>query len=185
MTMAQNKILLVGDYGVGKTTFLQRFVNGQFERKYIPTIGVELAELIVNGQKFIVWDFAGQERFSVLQEGMYTGASHCIIVYDDRTVSSVESWKAKVRNICPEISFTVVKNKSDCLLSNRCEADHSLISVKENRGVEEVFVSLQSRASRIATPFHEKATENARGVFVRPVPFANEWRHSGFAEVLQ
>lgn len=35
--MSEFKLLLVGDRGVGKTTFLKRHLTGAFERKYVGT----------------------------------------------------------------------------------------------------------------------------------------------------
>ena len=39
------KVVLVGDGGVGKTTFLKRHLTGEFEKKYVATIGVEVHAL--------------------------------------------------------------------------------------------------------------------------------------------
>eukprot|EP00659_Diplonema_papillatum_P002478 gene2478-3844_t len=39
--VATFKLVLVGDGGTGKTTFVKRHQSGEFEKKYIPTIGVE------------------------------------------------------------------------------------------------------------------------------------------------
>ena len=36
------KLLLVGDGGVGKTTFVRRHLTGEFEKKYVATVGVEV-----------------------------------------------------------------------------------------------------------------------------------------------
>ncbi len=36
------KLVLVGDGGTGKTTFVKRHKSGEFEKKYEPTIGVEV-----------------------------------------------------------------------------------------------------------------------------------------------
>ena len=36
------KLILVGDGGTGKTTFVKRHSTGEFEKKYEPTIGVEV-----------------------------------------------------------------------------------------------------------------------------------------------
>lgn len=39
------KLVLVGDGGVGKTTLVKRHLTGEFEKKYIPTLGVEVHPL--------------------------------------------------------------------------------------------------------------------------------------------
>ena len=36
------KLVLVGDGGVGKTTFVKRHLTGEYEKKYIATVGVEV-----------------------------------------------------------------------------------------------------------------------------------------------
>ena len=36
------KLVLIGDGGVGKSTFLNRHLTGQFENKYVPTRGVDV-----------------------------------------------------------------------------------------------------------------------------------------------
>ena len=36
------KLILVGDGGVGKTTFVKRHLTGEFEKKYVATLGVEV-----------------------------------------------------------------------------------------------------------------------------------------------
>jgi hypothetical protein len=65
------KLILVGDGGVGKTTFVKRHLTGEFEKKYVATLGVEVHPLTFHTNrgaiKFNCWDTAGQEvRFDGL-----------------------------------------------------------------------------------------------------------------------
>ena len=60
------KLVLVGDGGVGKTTFVKRHLTGEFEKKYVATLGVEVHPLEFHTNRgqlvFNVWDTAGQVR---------------------------------------------------------------------------------------------------------------------------
>ena len=67
------KCLLVGDGGVGKTTFVKRHKTGEFEKKYVATVGAEVIpmDFTTNRGKMIfsVWDTAGQEKYAGLRDG--------------------------------------------------------------------------------------------------------------------
>lgn len=67
------KLVLVGDGGVGKTTFVKRHISGEFEKKYVATVGAEVHPMEFTTTKgkimFNVWDTAGQERFAGLRDG--------------------------------------------------------------------------------------------------------------------
>ena len=71
-----NKIpVLCGDGGTGKTTFVKRHETGEFEKKYVATLGVEVHPLPFYTNYglivFNVWDTAGQEKFGGLRDGYY------------------------------------------------------------------------------------------------------------------
>ena len=61
--MIAKKVLLVGNFGVGKTSLIRRYVLNEFSEDYISTIGARVSTKIVkvNNQeiKFLIWDVAG------------------------------------------------------------------------------------------------------------------------------
>lgn len=67
------KLVLVGDGGVGKTTFVKRHKSGEFEKVYHATVGAEVHPMPFNTSRgkiiFNVWDTAGQEKYLGLRDG--------------------------------------------------------------------------------------------------------------------
>merc|ERR1719451_19300 len=95
----QYKLVLVGDGGTGKTTFIKRHVEGEFTRAYNPTVGVNVRNLEFETDRgtirFECWDTAGQEKFGGLRDGYYVNG-HCAIIMFDLTsmitYKHVETW---------------------------------------------------------------------------------------------
>lgn len=114
------KLVLIGDGGVGKTCYVKRHKTGEFERKYVPTMGVEVSPLTFQTTRgpicFHVWDTAGQERFGGLREGYYLEANCAIIMFDvtsPATYRNVEDWYRNLVRVCPNIPIVLVGNKID------------------------------------------------------------------------
>ena len=78
----QFKLVLVGDSGTGKTTFVKRHLTGEFEKKYVATLGVEVHPLIVYTNrgpiKCNVWDTAARRSLGGLRSG-YSIQAQCAI----------------------------------------------------------------------------------------------------------
>merc|ERR1712134_68261 len=114
------KLVLVGDGGVGKTTFVKRHLTGEFEKKYVATLGVEVHPLVFHTNRgalrFNVWDTAGQEKFGGLRDGYYIQGQCAIIMFDVTsrvTYKNVPNWHRDLVRVCENVPICLVGNKVD------------------------------------------------------------------------
>lgn len=114
------KLVLCGDGGTGKTTFVKRHRTGEFEKKYIATLGVEVHPLQFftnyGTLQFNVWDTAGQEKFGGLRDGYYIQGQSAIIMFDVTsrvTYKNVPNWHRDLVRVCETIPIVLCGNKVD------------------------------------------------------------------------
>lgn len=120
MSAQEFKLLLIGDGGVGKTTFVKRHMTGEFEKRYIPTVGADVHKLkfVTNYGDIIfnVWDTAGQEKLAGLRDGYYVNGQCAIIMFDVSnriTYRNLSNWYREVVRVCENIPTCLVGNKVD------------------------------------------------------------------------
>lgn len=97
-TMVQ-KIVIIGDSGVGKSCLLVRFAENEYKDTYLSTMGLEFRFRVIKigdtNVKVQLWDTAGQERFKSLTRSYYRGADGIMLVFDvtdKKSFSNVSSW---------------------------------------------------------------------------------------------
>lgn len=89
------KICLVGDFGVGKTSLVARFVNQIFSEKYQTTVGVKidtkLIELAERRIKLVIWDLAGKNTLDATRLNYLKGAAGLLLVADGTRESTLRT----------------------------------------------------------------------------------------------
>ena len=113
--------MLLGDGAVGKTSLLRRFIENTFEDDYHGTIGVQFMTRSVdvenNKVKLVIWDVAGQSRFTSYRHLYYRDADGIILVYDITRYPSfenLEKWVTDAIKYTDQVTqIAVLENKSD------------------------------------------------------------------------
>lgn len=126
------KLLALGDSGVGKTTFLYRYTDSKFNRKFTTTVGIDFREKRVmytgkgsdgtNERNFKVhlqlWDTAGQERFRSLTTAFFRDAMGFLLMFDltnQQSFLNVRNWMSQLQAnaYCDSPDVVLVGTKAD------------------------------------------------------------------------
>jgi small GTP-binding protein len=157
--MMQKKVCMVGVFGTGKTSLIQRFVHSRFSERYLSTVGVKIdrKDLAVDGESLtlILWDLAGRDGFEDITPS-YLRGSHGILFVADGTRR--ETWeqlgelKALAREAAGDVPSVLAINKGDLAdqwvlaraEEQKLAAEWDLVrtSAKTGDGVEEAFLRL-------------------------------------------
>lgn len=145
------KVIIIGDYKVGKTTLLCKYTGRE-----LPRTGSAGTEISVDFRtktlrradkkvKLQIWDIAGQERFRTAVASYYRGASGVILVYDVSNRESFQNigyWYAEMKRLCePNTKGILVGN-------HRYKSDQREVSTEDG----------QHLAEHLELPFLETST---------------------------
>lgn len=157
--MLAYKVVVVGDFGVGKTSLIKRFVENSFSEEYLSTIGVAISKKTVADSTIMLWDIEGETEFKPISKQYLMGAKAFIVVADIHRQNTIDSLKKHVElchSIVPNAPICIALNKSDLehildpsLIESLYEVSKQIIdisktSAKENLGVDEMFITLNN-----------------------------------------
>lgn len=144
--MKNYKIVSYGDFGIGKTSLIQRLLKGTFDSYSSSTIGAsysvwvpgDLGETV----KFGMWDTAGQERFNSLLP-MYTRGANAIVYCWDRNMpfnpTKASKMRKKALETAPKALFFLVFTKIDKIWDVAEQVDPEAEIWAEDNNVDGVF----------------------------------------------
>ncbi|XP_074663085.1 ras-related protein Rab-32-like [Tubulanus polymorphus] len=129
------KVLVVGEFGVGKTSIIKRYTEGFFSPNYKLTIGVDFALKTLQWDEHTkvnlqLWDIAGHERFGHMTRVYYKYAIGAIIVFDlsrPATFDSVIKW---LNDVNSKVMLANGDPVPIILLANKCDLDDCEIDEK-------------------------------------------------------
>jgi len=114
------KIIIAGNGGIGKTTFLKLFCNGVYDPDQGLTIGMEifvkLVEIQCNRISLQIWDFGGQDQFRFMLNTYVSGAAGVILGFDmnqRKSFLDLDKWIKLLRRINHNLPIVLVATKKD------------------------------------------------------------------------
>ncbi|KAB7503236.1 GTP-binding protein ypt4 [Armadillidium nasatum] len=166
----EQKVILCGEYGVGKTSLFRRFATNTFvtstDRK--STLGLDHYEKVYmtdehQGVKLQLWDTGGMERVASITSSYYKFAEAAILVF---SLDSPDSFNILSQHLLDIVTYAEnakiflcgnkydLKNQihvTDADMETFCEQCHNLISgtyktsCKTGQGVEEMFIDISKQ----------------------------------------
>ena len=159
--MKARKVCMIGDFAVGKTSLVARFVHQTFGEQYLSTVGVKIDTrqmTLPSGDelKLVLWDIAGKSAFARIDSSYLRDAAGYLLVADGTrgdTLDSALRLQEATEAELGQVPFCLLLNKSD--LRSRWAVDQERIaalraqdwplletSALSGGGVEEAFQRL-------------------------------------------
>jgi small GTP-binding protein len=177
MSVISKKICMVGDFGVGKTSLVRRFLDRQFSDHYLSTIGVKISRKLIavptdQDLQLIIWDVEGKTQFQSITPHYLEGAMGAVIVADLNRLETIEHIQSHIQllasvNSSP-IPCMVALNKVDTIDSDssrsviaELEVHPQIVTVcqtsaKTGQCVDRMFEAL---AQRLLENHHARTSE--------------------------
>ena len=189
MTTHKLKILLVGNFGSGKTSIINRFVDNKFSDNSLQTFSQSNPETINQKTKTLnidsttiailsITDTAGEERHAKLTKNYFTDIHGALIVFDlndQESFAQVEKWNDElIKNAPKDLVTMLVGNKSDITerkvkvqevntIAQKLSFESYEVSAKTGNNVALVFEKLTNKIiARIKEPGEKVMRKDGR-----------------------
>jgi small GTP-binding protein len=152
------KIVVLGHFGVGKTSLIRRFVEDSFSDNYKVSIGVHITKKVVaitpeEKVSLILWDLEGTDDLTTIRDAYLLGTHGVVFVFDvtrPSTFQELNSDLAIVKSKISSMPLLVVGNKVDLVLKEDLEKlfiknnieTNFLTSAKTGDTVNDLFLHL-------------------------------------------
>lgn len=159
------KIVLIGHFGVGKSSLIRRFVQDTFSEDYKVTIGVHVLKKEITLPKtndditLVIWDLEGNDDISNTRPSYLLGTNGFLYVFDmtrPATYQQLESDLDYIKDRYPKTPIKVIGNKKDLVTNEFIKQNKDVFgrfvdfytSAKSGKNVENVFTKLAEAVTK-------------------------------------
>ena len=172
MAIISKKICLIGDFGVGKTSLIKRFVERQFSDQYLSTVGVKISRKTVELEgvkeqeklslQLMIWDLEGHTKFKAIAPSYLQGASGAIVVADvtrQETLDRIVEHLKLFFSVNPKGFIIVALNKSDLFEPEKIEKFLEFYQFPEQERVLSIHSTSAKTGQDVDLIFHKLSTK--------------------------
>jgi len=136
------KLVILGDVSVGKSNFLYRFVDGEFNPIHVATVGFDFKSRVweipnlKKKVKFQIWDTAGQEKYMSINKNLFQRVQGIILMYDitrEDTFNNLSKWMEHIKENANGIPLILIGNKSDLNNERKVNEEDGKAFAKNNK----------------------------------------------------
>ena len=125
-------IMTLGESSVGKTSFINKYVENTFNNLMTSTIGIEYHSkkiTLPTGEEIeiTIYDTPGQEQYNTITASVIRSAEGILLIYDitkQKTFDKLNKWFNKIREIKGE-DFPMV------LIGNKCDLEEHRVIYRD------------------------------------------------------
>jgi len=172
MSELARKICLVGDFSVGKTSLIRRFVDRQFSDEYLSTVGVKLSRKLtdlpaptasgVKAVELLIWDIEGQTQFKAIAPSYLQGAKGAILVADVKRPETLKHLNDHL-NLFFAVnkvgSVAIAFNKADLVTEERIAAIQEEYAFGDRPQVIATYITSAKTGANVDRIFQELAAD--------------------------
>lgn len=153
---------MVGDFGVGKTSLIRRFVDRQFSDQYLSTVGVKISKRLVESVnlQLLIWDLEGHTKFKGITPSYLQGASGAIVVADVSRIETIERIPEHLQLFCsvnPKSSVVIALNKIDLIDEEKLARLTQEVQLSDWERVSEVYQTSAKTGAHVDEIFEKLA----------------------------
>lgn len=123
MSGLARKICLLGEFGVGKTSLVARYVRNTYSDRYLSTVGVKVDSKTLDRDgaeplRLVIWDIEGNAGLTSRSSTYLRGSSGLLLVADGMrapTLRVATHLLDQARDQLPDVPAVLVVNKLDLL----------------------------------------------------------------------
>lgn len=183
--IVENRVVVLGKAGVGKSTLLKRYVEGKFDPHRNPTKAASyLEKKTTDGQQLLqIFDTAGDDKYSTMMGFYYRQASVALVLYDSTDLQSFYG----TSGYDGRHQYNGVDAYINELIGQDFDRDHIILvgtktDLHDQRQVAQK--ELKQKATEHGVQFFECSSQNGANV-ESLFSYVHKLVHSGYQEKVQ